>query len=262
MAQRPALAVPVTGLTEDRRRVLMRADRVIEPVGLRQRVAEIVERPALAVPVTGLTEDRRRVPVRADRVIEPVRLRQRDTEIVQRHALGVPVTGLTEDRRRVLVGGDRLLEPAHLHQRGAEVDERHGFIRAILETAGGIPADRDDGQPVVKVPAPGQVAAQLQRQPHRDAVPAGTVRQGDGRDQAGPIIIQPLQSSGAAAESRWHRRVWQRPQMASRRARGRQVVVKQPVRGLFPPVRVGAGIRQPPGLQARQVIHPPPVRRT
>ena len=50
--------------------------------------------------------------------------------------------------------------------------------------------------------------------------------------------------------------------MISRRAAGRQVVVKQPVHGLFPPVRVGAGIGQLPGVLARQVIHPPPTRRT
>ena len=41
-----------------------------------------------------------------------------------------------------------------------------------------------------------------------------------------------------------------------------QVVAEQPVAGLLPPVGLRVGVRQPLGVQAHQVMHPPPARRT
>ena len=139
MAQRPAIAVPVTGLTEDRRRVLMRADRVIEPVCLRQRDAEIVQCHALAVPVTGLPEDRRRVPVRADRVIEPVRLppaRRRDCSSALPSPCRSPVS------RKIAAASRCALIASSNRSASASARPRLSSATALAVPVTGLPEDR------------------------------------------------------------------------------------------------------------------------
>src|ERR1700740_3341312 len=76
------------------------------------------------VPIAGLPEDRDRVLMGADRLLEPPHLYEREAEADQCQALTVPVAGLPVDDRRVLVGAYRLLEKPHLPQREAEVVQR------------------------------------------------------------------------------------------------------------------------------------------
>jgi hypothetical protein len=63
----------------------------------------------------------------------------------------VPIVGLPVDRGGVLAGGDRLLKPPQLRQSGSRADQRTGFDYVVTEAAGGVPANGQDGQPVLAV---------------------------------------------------------------------------------------------------------------
>src|ERR1700722_17271389 len=132
VAQRDALPVLVAGLPEDRDRILVSGDRLLEPLHLRQHEAEADQRQALAVPVAGLPVDGYRVLVGADRLLEPPHLHQRESQVVQRLALAAPVVGLPVDGRRVLVSADRLFEPPHPMQRVTEVGQRGSLVALVV----------------------------------------------------------------------------------------------------------------------------------
>jgi hypothetical protein len=68
--------------------------------------AEVAQGPALAVPVAGLSPDRQRLLVAVDGLLEPPQLSVGVAEVVQGRALAVPVAGLSPDRQRLLVAGN------------------------------------------------------------------------------------------------------------------------------------------------------------
>jgi hypothetical protein len=132
----------------------------------------------------------------------------------------------------------------------------------VAGAPGGVQADGGGGDPVVEPPPPVEVLGQHDGKAHGDLVPASIGGHGNRGHQTGSFRVQPLQGTVPAGELLRHGHVRQRPQMTVSSAGRVQVVAEQPVAGLLPSVGLRAGVGEPLGVQAQQVMHPPPAART
>jgi hypothetical protein len=179
-----------------------------------------------------------------------------DAECIERHRTAAAVTDFSESIGSRLQEHDRRVELSQLPLGDAEVGHRAGCVLMITGVLENGQRGGSDGGPVGEVAALLQEPSQAEGEAGRRGSSPGLVSGGDGGDQVGPLVLQPLQRRPAASEERGGRPAGIGGEVRVRGARPGPVALKKPETGRDL-LLATLLLEMIGGVEADQIVHAP-----